>query len=128
MGLIDGIWVCTYEELKALSPVIRDSIIKINQAKKSQENKTDKMSLLYKYLTGIEFKMQIETIVEGFTQMQKDLESKKRSIQRIWKQREKQLEQVLENSINMYGSIKGIAGNSIASINVLELPYSIEEN
>ncbi|EAK0436969.1 DUF2130 domain-containing protein [Campylobacter lari] len=128
MGLIDGIWVCTYEEFKALSSVIRDSIIKINQAKKSQENKTDKMSLLYKYLTSTEFKMQIETIVEGFTQMQKDLESEKRSIQRIWKQREKQLEQVLENSINMYGSIKGIAGNSIASINVLELPYSIEEN
>ena len=128
MGLIDGVWICTYEEFKGLSSVLRESIIKINQAKKSEENKTDKMSLLYGYLTSTEFKMQIEAIVEGFTQMQSDLDSEKRSMQRIWKQREKQIEKVLDNTIGMYGSIKGIAGNSIGNVKALELPYSnIEE-
>ena len=81
------------------------------------------MSLLYGYLTSTEFKMQIEAIVEGFTQMQSDLDSEKRSMQRIWKQREKQIEKVLENTIGMYGSIKGIAGNSIGNVKALELPY-----
>lgn len=123
MGLIDGVWICTFEEFKGLSSVLRESIIKINQAKKSEENKTDKMSLLYSYLTSTEFKMQIEAIVEGFTQMQSDLDSEKRSMQRIWKQREKQIEKVLENTIGMYGSIKGIAGNSIGNVKALELPY-----
>ena len=128
MGLIDGVWICTYEEFKGLSSVLRESIIKINQAKKSEENKTDKMSLLYGYLTSTEFKMQIEAIVEGFTQMQSDLDSEKRSMQRIWKQREKQIEKVLDNTIGMYGSIKGIAGNSIGNVKALELPYSnVEE-
>lgn len=128
MGLIDGVWICTYEEFKGLSSVLRESIIKINQAKKSEENKTDKMSLLYDYLTSTEFKMQIEAIVEGFTQMQSDLDSEKRSMQRIWKQREKQIEKVLDNTIGMYGSIKGIAGNSIGNVKALELPYNeIEE-
>ena len=128
MGLIDGVWICTYEEFKGLSSVLRESIIKINQAKKSEENKTDKMSLLYGYLTSTEFKMQIEAIVEGFTQMQSDLDSEKRSMQRIWKQREKQIEKVLENTIGMYGSIKGIAGNSIGNVKALELPYgNVEE-
>ena len=128
MGLIDGVWICTFEEFKGLSSVLRESIIKINQAKKSEENKTDKMSLLYSYLTSTEFKMQIEAIVEGFTQMQSDLDSEKRSMQRIWKQREKQIEKVLDNTIGMYGSIKGIAGNSIGNVKALELPYNeIEE-
>ena len=128
MGLIDGVWICTYEEFKGLSSVLRESIIKINQAKKSEENKTDKMSLLYDYLTSTEFKMQIEAIVEGFTQMQSDLDSEKRSMQRIWKQREKQIEKVLDNTIGMYGSIKGIAGNSIGNVKALELPYgNVEE-
>ena len=128
MGLIDGVWICTYEEFKGLSSVLRESIIKINQAKKSEENKTDKMSLLYDYLTSTEFKMQIEAIVEGFTQMQSGLDSEKRSMQRIWKQREKQIEKVLDNTIGMYGSIKGIAGNSIGNVKALELPYGeIEE-
>ena len=127
MGLIDGVWICTFEEFKGLSSVLRESIIKINQAKKSEENKTDKMSLLYDYLTSTEFKMQIEAIVEGFTQMQSDLDSEKRSMQRIWKQREKQIEKVLDNTIGMYGSIKGIAGNSIGNVKALELPYNEEE-
>src|SRR5574344_3156345 len=128
MGLYEGVWICTFEEFKGLSSVLRESIIKINQAKKSEENKTDKMSLLYSYLTSTEFKMQIEAIVEGFTQMQSDLDSEKRSMQRIWKQREKQIEKVLDNTIGMYGSIKGIAGNSIGNVKALELPYGeIEE-
>lgn len=127
MGLIDGVWVCNFEEFKGLCGVLREGIIKVYLAKKSGENKTDKMSLLYGYLTSNEFKMQIEAIVEGFTQMQSDLDSEKRAMQRIWKQREKQIEKVLENTIGMYSSIKGIAGNSIGNVKALELPYSEEK-
>lgn len=123
MGIIDGVWVCTFDEFKSLSAVLRESIIKINEAKKSQENRSDKMGLLYNFLTSNEFKMQVEGIVEGFTKMQSDLDSEKRSMQRIWKQREKQIEKVIDNTVNMYGSIKGIAGNAIGNVKSLELPY-----
>ncbi len=128
VGLIDGIWICNYEEFKGLSAILREHIIKLHHATKSQENKSDKMELLYGYLTSNEFKMQIEAIVEGFTTMQADLDSEKRSMQRIWKQREKQIEKVLDNTINMYGSIRGIAGSAIGHIKALELPYAMEEN
>ena len=64
---------------------------------------------------------EVEAIVEGFTQMRKDLESEKRAMQRIWKQREKQLEKVTINTIDMHASIKGIAGNAIQSVQSLEL-------
>ena len=124
MGLYEGIWICSFEEFKGISAVLREQIIKIHHAMKSQENKTDKMSLLYGFLTSNEFKMQIEAIVEAFTTMQSDLDSEKRSMQRIWKQREKQIEKVLDNTINMYGSIRGIAGNAIGNIKALELEYS----
>ncbi|WP_419677716.1 DUF2130 domain-containing protein [Aliarcobacter lanthieri] len=124
MGLYEGIWICSFEEFKGISAILREQIIKIHHAMKSQENKTDKISLLYGFLTSNEFKMQIEAIVEAFTTMQSDLDSEKRSMQRIWKQREKQIEKVLDNTINMYGSIRGIAGNAIGNIKALELGYS----
>ena len=127
MGLYEGVWICSFEEFKGLSTVLREQIIKINQAMKSQENRSDKMGLLYSYLTSNEFKMQIEAIVEAFSSMQTDLDSEKRAMQRIWKQREKQIEKVLDNTINMYGSIKGIAGNAIGNIKALELIGSDEE-
>ncbi len=124
MGLVDGVWICTFEEFKGLSAVLRDSIIRVSHIKQGEENKTDKMSLLYSYLTSTEFSMQIEAIVEGFTQMQHDLDSERRSMARIWKQREKQIDKVLDNTIGMYGSIKGIAGSAIVNVKSLELPYS----
>ena len=126
MGLLDGVWVCTFEEFKALSFVLREKIIALNLANKSGENKSDKMSLLYSYLTSNEFKMQIEAIVEGFSQMQTDLDSEKRAMARIWKQREKQITKVLENTTGMYGSVRGIAGNAVGRVENLELPYSDE--
>lgn len=124
MGLKEGIWICTYEEFKGLCKVLREAIIQISNVTASQENKGDKMSLLYDFLTGNTFRMQIEAIVEGFTQMQADLDSEKRAMQRIWKMREKQLEKVIANTIDMHSSIKGIAGNAIQDIKQLNMPYT----
>ena len=122
MGLKDGIWICNYEEFKGLCAVLRESIVQLSTAISSQENKGDKMDMLYTFLTSNTFRMQIEAIVEGFTQMKSDLESEKRSMQRIWKQRDKQIEKVITNTIDMYGSVKGIAGNAIQPVKALELP------
>lgn len=127
MGLREGVWVCNYDEFKGLCAVLRESIIQLSVAMGSQENKGDKMHMLYDFLTSSTFKMQVEAIVEGFSQMKNDLESEKRSMQRIWKQREKQIDKVVTNTIDMYGSIKGIAGSAIQSVRALELPGSEEE-
>jgi len=128
MGMMDGVWVCTFEEFKGLSAVLRESIIQLSLAMATQENKGDKMGMLYDFLTSTTFRMQIEAIVEGFSQMKSDLESEKRSMQRIWKQRERQIEKVITNTIDMYGSIKGIAGNAIQSVKALELPPGEDED
>ncbi len=122
MGIRDGVWVCSYEEFKGLCSVLRESVVQLSLAMTSQENKGDKMHMLYNFLTSNTFRMQIDAIVEGFTQMKEDLESEKRSMQRIWKQREKQIEKVVVNTIDMHASIRGIAGNAIQSIQALELP------
>ncbi|WP_456390381.1 DUF2130 domain-containing protein [Hydrogenimonas sp.] len=123
MGMVDGVWICTYEEFKALSFVLREQVVRLAHAINSQENRSDKMGLLYSYLTSNEFRMQIEAIVEGFTQMQNDLDAEKRAMARIWKQREKQISKVLESTTALYGSIRGIAGNAIGHVKALELPY-----
>jgi hypothetical protein len=122
MGMKDGVYVCTYEEFKGLSGVIRETVIQVHAALGSQVNRGDKMHMLYDFLTSTNFRMQVEAIVEGFTSMKDGLESEKRSMQRIWKEREKQIEKVIINTIDMHASIRGIAGNAIQSVKALELP------
>lgn len=126
MGFKEGIWICTFEEFKALSSILRHSLIQISIATQSQENKGDKMEMLYNFLTGNEFKLRIEGIVEGFKQMQLDLMKEKNAMKRIWAQREKQIDKVVENTTRMYGSIKGIAGNAVQNIKELELDETSE--
>jgi len=125
MGMKDGIWICTFEEFKGLSAVLRETVIRVSQAVQNQENKGDKMAMLYDFLTSNQFHLQMEGIVEGFTQMQDDLNKEKRAMQSIWKQREKQIDKVINNAVNMHGAIRGIAGNAVQSIKALELGEEI---
>jgi hypothetical protein len=118
---LDGIWVCTFSAFKSLCFVLRSSIELINDASVAQENKGSKMSLLYDFLTSPEFKLQVESLTEGLTIMQTDLEKEKRAMTAIFKRREKQIQGVILNTINIYSSIKGIAGNSIGDIPTLTL-------
>ncbi len=120
-GQREGIWVCNYQEVVSLVFVLRQILLKSQSVKEIQENKTDKMGLLYSYLTGTQFRQQLEAIVEGFTSMKEELDREKRAMKRIWKEREVQIEKVIDNTIDMYGSIKGIAGNAISPIQTLEL-------
>jgi hypothetical protein len=126
-GYKDGVWVCTMSLIEPLVMAMRTSILKISDAKASQENKGDKMVMLYDYLTSTEFAQYLEAIVEGFSTMKDGIMKEKMMMEKIWKEREKQLEKTLINASRMYGGIKGIAGNSVASIGMLELPSQSDD-
>jgi hypothetical protein len=120
MGLKDGVYVCTFEEFKSLSVILRQSIIDISNIEIAQEFKGEKMAQLYDFLTSTEFKLNIQAIVESFIQMEEDLNKERRSMESLWKQREKQIRKVMSNTSALYGSIRGIAGNAIQSVPQLE--------
>jgi hypothetical protein len=126
-GEQDGVWICSFSEVVALTSALRHTIIRIAETKKAEENKGEKMQMLYGYLTGIEFRQQIETIVEGFLSMKNSIMKERVQMEKMWKEREKQLEKVLLSTAGMYGSIKGIAGASIRSIPLLENGAEDEE-
>jgi len=78
------------------------------------------MEMLYAYLTGSEFRMHVEATVEGFTQMQKDLDSEKRAIESFWSKRQKLMAKVLLGTTSTHGAVKGIAGSSVQEVTGLE--------
>ena len=119
-GERDGVWICSFKEVMGLTSALRNAIIRIAETKKTEENKGEKMQMLYNFLTGTEFRQQIEAIVEGFTEMEQSIMKERIMMEKIWKERKKQLDKVLINTAGMYGSIKGIAGASVGSIPLLE--------
>lgn len=119
-GEKDGIWVCSFYEVASLAHALRGGIIKISEAYRSQDGKADKMQMLYDYLTGNEFRGQMEAIVEGFMSLKQGIMKERVQMEKVWKEREKQIEKVLLSTSGMYGSVKGIAGASVGDIPLLE--------
>ncbi|MEY2916847.1 MAG: hypothetical protein RIS73_561 [Bacteroidota bacterium] len=126
-GEKDGVWLCNFSEVGSVAHLLRSGIIKIHEAHKGQENKGEKMHMLYDYLTGNEFRGQMEAIVEGFMAMKQSIMKERIQMEKLWKEREKQLDKVLLSTSGMYGSVKGIAGASVSDIPLLEGDNSLLE-
>jgi hypothetical protein len=116
----DGVWVCSFWEIKSFTLILRQGLLQIQAITITQQGKETKMELLYDFLTSQEFRGQFEAIIEGFKSLQDSYSDEKLKMQKIWKEREKQLEKILSNAVNFYGSLKGIAGASIPDIKMLE--------
>ena len=121
-GQRDGIWICGFHEVQSLSFVLREMLIKTHSVRLSQENKGDKMELLYAYLTSNEFVQNIKRIVENYDAMLGDLNKEKKAMHKLWAQRERQIWAVQENISALFGSITGIAGKELETADLLQLP------
>ncbi|MFN3666220.1 MAG: DUF2130 domain-containing protein [Sediminibacterium sp.] len=119
-GEKDGVYICTFTEVRSVALLLRNALLKIADAKKSQENKGDKMVMLYDYLIGSEFSEQWKAIREGFMSMKLSIQKERDAMEKLWKAREKQLEKVLLNAAHIKGSIEGIAGADAVNLNLLE--------
>lgn len=119
-GQRDGVWICSFEEVNAVAYVLREGILRLAGAVKSQENRGEKMHMLYDYLTGIEFSEQWKAIREGFMSMKLSIQRERDAMERLWKAREKQLEKVLLNATHIRGSIEGIAGSDSIQLSLTD--------
>jgi hypothetical protein len=117
----EGVWIVHYSFVTPVVNTLRFHLMELNKLKKSMVGQEEKMEYLYQYLSGPEFKNRMENIVMAFSSMKTDLESEKRSMQRIWSKREKEIERVIMNTSAMYGDLQGIIGASLPAINSLEL-------
>lgn len=120
-GMLDGIWVSDPMSAIPLAAALRQQLIAIDRERRASIGKNEKMEMVYHYLAGTEFKQKIEGIVEAFTAMQHQVQSERRAMEKHWKEREKQIERVIKNTVGLYGDMNGIIGGQIPPIPALEL-------
>ncbi|PJA57742.1 MAG: DUF2130 domain-containing protein [Rhodocyclales bacterium CG_4_9_14_3_um_filter_68_10] len=120
-GLIEGVWVASPRAWPALAVALREQLVQVAFAHAAAEGKQEKMEALYRYLAGDSFRARVQGIVEGFTALQDQLARERRAMEKLWKEREKQIERVIVNTVGMYGEMRGIAGASLPEIPALTL-------
>jgi len=125
-GSRDGIWICSFEDFKAVVAIHRACIIQLKVQSMTQDNRNDKKDVLYDFVISQEYQVHVQNLVNTFIEMQSTLKKEQRTQASNWKEREKQIENIISSTTVMYGSIKGIAGNSVKRVSELELPSDEE--
>jgi hypothetical protein len=120
-GEVDGVWVTSVASYVPLAMALRQQLIQVTFARGASKGKSEKMEMVYEYLTGDAFRHKVEAIVETFVGMQDQLNKEKRAYTRLWKEREKQIERIIENTAGMYGDVRGLIGSSVPEIKALTL-------
>lgn len=120
-GQIDGVWIANLRAWPALAHALREQLIQVAFAHAASEGKNEKMELMYRYLAGDQFRARVQGIVEAFTEMQDQVNRERRAMERLWKEREKQIERVITNTVGMYGEMRGIVGATMPEIPALTL-------
>ena len=122
-----GVIICQHHYALPLAGVLRRSILQIAVAKQTAESKDENLEMVYQYLQSEAFRHRFEAFAEGVVQMQEDLESEKRSMERVWKKRETQIKKSLINVSRMYGELQGTMGDALPDIKTLSLPEEIKD-
>lgn len=119
-GLVEGIWIASYQDALTLATTIRLLLMKVAAAKSAAENKDEKLEDLYRYITSDSFRHKIESQIESFIQLKSELDTEKRSMERIWSKREMQIARLERNTASLFGDLQGITGPALPSIKTLE--------
>lgn len=127
-GYLEGVWISDFFTALGVATVLRSALIEIYKARQSLVGKSEKMDVLYDYLSGPEFRQRVEALVETFKGMKQDLDQEKIAFQKIWTKRDKQIQRILENTVGMYGDMQGIIGASLPEIKGLEPPEAESED
>lgn len=109
----EGVWICQFNEVISLVKSLREGILRVSRAKQSQENKGEKKEMLYNYFTSNEFRQQVGTINAAYLALKSGIDKERFQMEKIWKEREKQIDKVLLNSNHLIGSIEGITGEDL---------------
>ncbi|MBV8276693.1 MAG: DUF2130 domain-containing protein [Verrucomicrobia bacterium] len=121
-GFVDGLWVCDLTVWPVLASTLRQQLMALTFARLSAEGRDAKMEIVYRYLTGPEFRERVNAILRTFVGMKEQLEREKRALIKQWGAREKQIETVIDGLSGMYGDLQGIIGSaSLPEISSLKL-------
>lgn len=129
-GQRDGVYITSFECIVQIAQILRKNLIDLSQTKALQVGKNEKIESLYRYITSNEFAQKIDSMMETYLSMQRTLEKEKMALQKIWAQREKEIDRLKTNTLNIHGSLSGLIDEpmpEVKSLEFSEIEISIKE-
>lgn len=124
-GFRDGVYLTNFEAFLQVARMLRKSILDLSATKAFSVGKNEKIEALYAYITSSEFAQKIDSMLETFSGMQRTLEKEKMLTQKIWAQREKEIERLRTNTLTIHGSFSGLIDAPLSEVKSLEFEETV---
>jgi len=124
----EGIIISEYSYLLPIAGLLRQNLINIKKVSISQNDRNRKESMLYEYIISNEFRNRVQSLLDSIKYAKEDLEKEKMTLNKIWAKRNTDLERAVINLAQIYGTMQGLAGNSMPDIPSLEQPYNADND
>lgn len=128
IGLRDGVWVSTFTHAIPLAMLLRKSLVDVAYQKAVLAHQGEKADVLYEYITGHEFRQQVEALVEVYRDMHEQVARERIAFEKSWKVREAQIQRLFSSTARIYGSMQGVIGSSMPQVRGLELEADGEDD
>lgn len=119
--ILEDVMICLPKFAIWVATMLRDKLIQINKTEISLQWKDLKMEMLYKYLWSEEFSGKISMMVDVFSQLKIGIDSERRSMEKNWKKREKDLERATFAITGMYWELESLMGQALPWSEKLEI-------
>ena len=120
-GLYHNVWVTEPRMALQLAIALRKSLLDAAYERSVAQGKGEKSQLLFDYVASHKFRQRVEALVEVYAEMQTQIIKERISFEKIWKQREGQMQRLFINTAGMYGEMQGLIGSAMPEIKGLEL-------
>ncbi|MFC1710413.1 DUF2130 domain-containing protein, partial [Patescibacteria group bacterium] len=121
LGFKDGVWISSFSLALPLAQLLRKNLLDVGYQKAVSAHRGEKADHLYEYITSHEFRQQVEAMIEVYVQMKGQVTKERVAYEKMWKQREKQVDRLFSSTANVVGAIQGEVGQTAFQIKGLEL-------
>jgi hypothetical protein len=118
---IGDVWVTRPDTAIPVAIALRNSLEEVALARQAATGQHEKTDLLYRYMTGPQFRQRVAAIVEAFNTLRRDLDREKTVFTKQWAKRETQITLAMTSTVGMYGDLQAIAGPTLQQIDGLEM-------
>lgn len=121
-GTRKGVYITSFECFIQVAQTLRAGLISLYSMKALSVGKNEKIESLYRYITSSEFAQKIDSMMETYQGMQNTLNKEKTALQKIWAQREKEIDRLKNSTLTIHGSLSGLIDTPLPEVKSMDFP------
>jgi hypothetical protein len=120
-GIKDGVWVADFASAMTLIRSIRWGLQESHLQKRIAGQSGEASAMLYDFVTSNDFRNRVQTILKTYASMREALLKERRSMEKMWKTREAQLDLLAGHTTHVITNIEVKTGHQLEDDDNLEL-------